>query len=131
MTVSKKFSQVRRLRLKANGIIRFAKIEEIIFIRADKNYSHIYLNDETHFIMCRPISYYEKELGTQFFRCHKSYLVNTDYISKLSRKKRTGILLPGGNSIPVSREKYKFLEKTITDNNPKITVGTVFYTVCP
>lgn len=42
----------------------------------------------------------EKQLDSRFFRCHRSYLVNLDYLKEYSKGQ---ILLENGNIVPVSR----------------------------
>lgn len=39
----------------------------------------------------------------QFFRCHKSYLVNLDYVEGI---RRYSLLLTGGHTVPVSKQNY-------------------------
>lgn len=42
----------------------------------------------------------EKQLGEGFVRCHRSYLVNLEHISRLSK---TEVILDGGERLPLSR----------------------------
>lgn len=51
-----------------------------------------------------PISQLEKELGSGFVRCHRSYIVGLKYIRKITRNE---LLLDNGVSIPLSRRLYK------------------------
>lgn len=51
----------------------------------------------------------EKKLGEEFFRCHRGYLVNMDYISTYDRE---SIQLKNGETIYMSKQKYNaFVEK--------------------
>ncbi len=45
----------------------------------------------------------EKTLPTQFFRCHRSFIVNMDSVMRLSK---TDIFLSNGECIPISKRKY-------------------------
>lgn len=47
----------------------------------------------------------EKELqGKDFFRCHKSYLVNLKYVSGYSRQE---LILDNGEKIVIARRRYE------------------------
>lgn len=52
----------------------------------------------------------ERRVGRGFFRCHRSYLVNLDYV----RGCRSGrVMLPGGDTVPVSRLREQELLQAI------------------
>lgn len=46
----------------------------------------------------------EKKLPMQFFRCHRSYIVNMDFVSRLDK---LDLYLSDGTSIPVSKRRYQ------------------------
>lgn len=52
-----------------------------------------------------------------FLQTHRSYLVNSDYIQKISR---TSILLKNGDSVPVSKYRYKELLEQFPINLNKV-----------
>lgn len=52
----------------------------------------------------------EQELGSEFVRCHKSFLVNMNHIREL---KDSNILLDSGKEITVSRSYYHDTRKTL------------------
>ena len=45
----------------------------------------------------------KKRLGKQFVECHKSYIVNMDYISEI---RNTELEMQNGKVIPISKKKY-------------------------
>lgn len=56
--------------------------DDIVFIKADGNYSVIYLKDHTRHLIYQSLKEFERELpGNIFFRCHRSYIVNIVLIS--------------------------------------------------
>jgi len=97
------------LKLQANGIIRFATNTEIVYLKAEDNYTCFKLKDLSQFTMCKSLQNYEAELGHLFYRCHKTYLVNSIYIREINKRNHQ-ILLTTGESIPYSRSKSKILE---------------------
>lgn len=98
------------LKLQSNGIIRFATFSEIIYLKADDNYTSFILKDLSQFTMCKSLQNFETVLGHQFFRCHKTYLVNPIFIREINKRNHQ-ILLTTGESIPYSRNKTKTLEE--------------------
>ena len=52
----------------------------------------------------------ERRLGSGFFRCHRSYLVNLDHIRGLSGGRAA---LSGGGTVPVSRLREKDLTRAL------------------
>ena len=97
------------LKLQTNGVIRFATFSEIVYLKADDNYTCFKLKDFSQFIMCKSLQNFEEELGQLFYRCHKTYLVNSIYIREINKRNRQ-ILLTTGEAIPYSRNKAKILE---------------------
>jgi DNA-binding LytR/AlgR family response regulator len=100
------------LKLQSGGIIRFATLFEIVYLKSDRNYTRIILNDLTQYIMCKNLLNFETELGYLFIRCHKTYLVNYLYIKEINTRNRH-ILLNTGISIPFSKNKSKILEEKL------------------
>jgi len=98
------------LKLQSNGIIRYATYSEIVYLKVDDNYTCFVLKDLSQFTMCHTLLNFESELGQLFFRCHKSYLINTIYIREVNKRNHE-ILLTTGEIIPFSRNKSKMLEE--------------------
>jgi DNA-binding LytR/AlgR family response regulator len=107
------------LKLQTNGIIRFATVSEIVYLKAKDNYTCFVLEDLSQFTVCKTLQNFETVLGHLFYRCHKTYLVNSIYIKEINTRNRQ-ILLTTGEKIPFSRNKTKILEekmkiKTVLD----------------
>lgn len=52
----------------------------------------------------------ERRVDSRFFKCHRSYLVNLDYVRGCQAGQ---VLLPGGETIPVSRLRERELTKAL------------------
>lgn len=50
----------------------------------------------------------ESQLGSSFFRCHRSYLVNMSHIAEYDSE---SILLNNGKTVYMSKDKYRFFVK--------------------
>lgn len=56
--------------------------DDIVYLKADGNYSIIYLKNHTKHLLYHSLKDFEKELPvTVFYRCHRSYIVNVVLIS--------------------------------------------------
>ena len=97
------------LKLQTNGIIRFAAHSEIVYLKAEDNYTCFILKDLSQFTMCKSLQNFETVLGQLFYRCHNTYLVNSIYIREINKRNHQ-ILLTTGEAIPYSRSKSKILE---------------------
>lgn len=63
------------------------KINTIMYCRADVNYSTIYTSENKFFTIVSTLKNLEESLPNEiFFRCHKSYLVNFNFIKSFNRK---------------------------------------------
>jgi two-component system, LytTR family, response regulator len=56
--------------------------DDIVYLKADGNYSIIYLKNHSKHLLYHSLKDFEKELpGNIFYRCHRSYIVNIILIS--------------------------------------------------
>lgn len=81
--------------------------KDIIYLKADNSYTSIHLkNGKTH-ITSRFLKNFEEHLknNSNFFRCHKSYIINTDYVKIFSKSNGGTILLENEIEIPLSSDK--------------------------
>ena len=89
----------RFLLLPAEGEMRRVPVSGIVYAEAFAHSVELHTVQET--IPAKvSISELEKQLGDDFVRCHRSYLVGLKYISRLSR---TEVTLDSGKTLPLSR----------------------------
>lgn len=78
----------------------------ILFCKADDNYTEIYLKDNKKKLVSKTLKYIEEALSqANFARVHKSYLVNVDEIVKYLKGKGGSVVLSNGKEIMVSASK--------------------------
>jgi two-component system LytT family response regulator len=89
------------------------KVEELIYCRADDNYTHFYLQGNKHFLVSRLLKEFESVLAPyNFFRIHKSFLVNIDHIIKVKKADGVTVLMSNAAELPVSfRKKERFIRR--------------------
>ncbi|MFY0591963.1 LytR/AlgR family response regulator transcription factor [Roseivirga sp.] len=78
-------------------------LKDIICIEGDRNYSRIKLTDDLTELVAKTLSYFEELLEDKdFFRIHKSTIINRLHISKV---KSEFIVLSTGEEIAISRRR--------------------------
>jgi len=81
-------------------------VKNIIYCKADDNYTELYLENNQKKIVSKTLKYFEvilKENG--FSRIHKSYLVNVAYIASYKKGKGGTVFLSNGKELSVSASK--------------------------
>jgi two-component system LytT family response regulator len=85
-----------------NGTLRLP-LKQITHIEGDRNYSYIHLSKGSRELSSKNLAYFEDILTDKnFFRSHRSYLVNRYHIAAL---KTDHFVLKNGVEIPISRRK--------------------------
>ncbi len=79
--------KVKSIFIKTNGLGRYINIKDIIMIKADINYSHLYLLNGESFLTSKTLKYWQEKCADPFLqRIHKSYLINTAFIVSVEQK---------------------------------------------
>lgn len=101
-----------RLVVNTNQSIRFLHLDQIIYLEACGAYTIIRQSDGEEIVTSKNIKHYEDILASfpQFQRCHRSYIINMDFVSAFVRNDG-GFLRLKEYEIPVSQDKIEFLKK--------------------
>jgi two-component system, LytTR family, response regulator len=93
----------------------FVKFNTIIYLEAQSNYTKFYLSNNLTIITSKTLKHFEELLPSDlFFRTHKSYLVNMNFIKRFSKVDELLIELITGQKLPVSvRKKEEFINAII------------------
>ena len=79
---------------------------DILYCKADDNYTEIYLNTEKKKLVSKTLKYFEEALSnSSFARVHKSYLINVNEVVKYQKGKGGSVVLSSGKEIMVSASK--------------------------
>lgn len=79
---------------------------DILYCKADDNYTEIYLNNNKKKLVSKTLKYFEEALNDgNFARIHKSYLVNVNEIVKYVKGKGGSVILSNGKQLMVSASK--------------------------
>ena len=79
---------------------------DILYCKADDNYTEIYLNTNKKKLVSKTLKYFEEALNdASFARVHKSYLVNVNEVVKYVKGKGGSVVLSNGKEVMVSASK--------------------------
>ena len=82
-------------------------IAEILYCKADDNYTEIFLENKK-ILVSKTLKYFEEALANfPFARIHKSYLVNVNEVVKYKRGKGGSVVVSNGKELLVSASKKK------------------------
>lgn len=80
--------------------------DDILYCKADDNYTEIYLNTNKKKLVSKTLKYIEEQLkDANFARVHKSFLVNVNEIVKYVKGKGGSVVLSNGKEIMVSASR--------------------------
>lgn len=101
----------QRLTIPTSEGMQFININEIVYLEASINYTHIYLAKQK-FLVSRSLKEFEDLLPADvFLRIHHSYIVNKNCVEKYIRGDGGHVILTNGVSLDVSkRKKAEFLQ---------------------
>lgn len=99
-------SPSKKIALSISNSIVFVPLQDILFIKADGSYSHVYLNNNKSILTSKNLKHYEDVLSSElnFVRCHKSFMININHITEYV-KSDGGYLKIDEHCINVSPEK--------------------------
>ncbi|HAS40714.1 MAG TPA: DNA-binding response regulator [Microscillaceae bacterium] len=99
-----------RIILKDKYGMQVTKLDDIIRLEADNNYTKFVIKNQNALLLSKPLGDYEKILPPrQFFRCHKSHIVNLDYLLRYDKREDEVLMMQDGSKVPVSRRKLDTL----------------------
>ncbi len=101
----------------AEGLL-FVDVLEIIYLEADGSYTNVWLKDGSKILVSKKIKFFEETLEGRpnFFRSHRSFMVNINFIKKYNRAENA-LLLDNGKTITISRDKKNEFEQELKKNN--------------
>jgi two-component system LytT family response regulator len=101
---------LNKLIIHTQNHVRFVNQHDIIYCKSDNCYSNIYLGDEDHLIICVPLTKFARRLDNRIFlRVSQSYIVNTNYIKSIDKKRKI-ILMMNKSQVPFTIRIKELLE---------------------
>jgi two-component system, LytTR family, response regulator len=104
--VQHKSGRIERLAVPTFDGIDFFKTEDIIFCKADGNYTHLYLTDNTVKLTSRNLKDFDNILqDSGFCRVHHSFLINISHVQKYFRGEGGYVLMTNNHQVEISRRR--------------------------
>jgi two-component system LytT family response regulator len=113
---SYKGEDIRKIALSMSNGLTFVEVSDIVLLEADGAYTTFYLKDGQKIVVSKKLKFYEEILSNRpfFFRTHRSYFINVNYIKKYSRSENA-ILMDNDFSISISRDRKQEFETLLKD----------------
>ncbi len=91
------------------------KVNNIIYCQAEENYTKIYTNRNEVIMVAKTLKSIEELLpDSMFFRIHKSYLVNLNYIKSYNKSQGYKVILENGIRLDVATRRNDEFVKALT-----------------
>jgi two-component system LytT family response regulator len=105
--------------VKHNKNDHIVQCREIVFCKSEKQYTWLYLADNTRLLASRSLGVFEQLLPDCFFRIHHDTLLNLHFIKTILKLKNSvAITLTNGVCLNTScRKKKAFFDKLKSQNN--------------
>ena len=102
----------RRIAIPTGEGLAFIRVDEIIYLEASINYTHIYLEDKRRYLVSRTLKEFEDILPEDtFLRIHHSHIINKNFVERYIRGDGGQVVMQQGITLDVSkRKKAEFLQ---------------------
>ncbi len=88
--------------------------QDILRLEGDSGCTKIKTIDNREYITTKRLGYYDRKLSNpHFIRCHKSHIVNRNYVARISKGKNGYLILKNEEIIPFSQSNKEQLESLI------------------
>jgi two-component system LytT family response regulator len=82
--------------------------KDIVWLEANDNYTNLYLNGQKKIVASKTLKEFESILPAQdFFRVHRSALINFNYIKEYSNHEGGEVILSDGTRVQVSKARIQ------------------------
>lgn len=98
---------LKKIALPVADGLRFVELQDIIYLEAEGAYTFVVLKDNSKLLISKKLKDFESILSDtiNFFRTHRSYLINTDAIMQYKKSDGGSIIMINNDEIPVARER--------------------------
>lgn len=98
-----------RIAVPSGNAIKFIEVENLLFLKGEGSYTELNFKDGSKLIVSRTLKNFEELLtrSNRFFRCHKSFMVNTASITEYVKSDGGYLLLDGKTQISISPDKVE------------------------
>jgi two-component system LytT family response regulator len=87
--------------------------DEILYLKGFDNITTIFLTRNRKLTVAKTLKHFENLLQKDFYRIHKSFIVNLKFVTKILTREAYFLELNEGTQLPVSRRNYKDLNDVL------------------
>ncbi len=109
---------LQKIALPVSDGLRFVPLKDILYLKADGSYTNIFLTDGNRILISKKIKEFENILSPKnnFYRTHRSYIVNLARIKNYIRQDGGYIVMENGEEVDLSRERKDEFQLLIEHN---------------
>lgn len=109
-------TESRKIAFKTQTGIKIITYDDIVYCRGDGRYTILYLNNNETLLLSRLLKSIEDTLPEgNFYRIHKSVIVNIDYVKEFRHPDNKYIILDNNTRLQIAkRRKSKFIKRLLT-----------------
>ena len=105
---------IKKIALPMSDGLIFIDVQDIVLCEADGAYTKVWLADKPDILISKKLRFFENilESRNQFFRTHRSYILNINYIKKYMRAEGS-IVMDNDQIVKVARDRKSKFEEHI------------------
>lgn len=105
-SISNKDTSIERIAFSTNEGLIFVLTKEIVYCKAESNYTSIVLLNGKKTLVSKTLKDIDELLtGKDFFRAHKSYLININHIIKFVKGEGGYVVMADNEEITIARDR--------------------------
>lgn len=109
--------------LKSYNDYQYLNVDEILFLRADSNTTDFHMDDGSVINGFKTLRTFESILPENFLRIHRSYIINCNWVSKVSYGNSKCTIKKPHHHIPFSKSYLSNVQQMIKSLSPVSEVG--------
>lgn len=114
-----RFCTCETICLKSNKDYQYLHTNEILFLKADNNTTDFYMKDRSIVAAYKTLKTFENKLPDNFLRIHKSYIINSLFVSRIHYGKSVCIIKDSSVKIPFTKTFIKNIDTINTELSDK------------
>lgn len=104
--------------IKKDGMLELVRYRDILYLQSEGNFTDIFCKNGRSERIRRTMDSLEADLSSDFFRSHRSCIVNLAEIRRIERgRNNTYRVIVGEHEVPLSRSRYAVLKQILVEEN--------------
>jgi|GEM_PF-5764588 len=94
-----------QIKVPSQGLVRILNVKDIVYVKAESNYSTLYTTDGRSHLTSRTLKHWESLINSSYFiRIHKSFMANKFHVTSISIENST-LTTTTDAELPLARSK--------------------------